>query len=233
MLDLPRGPLRLAMSIDAEDREAIFSVFSRTIVVGRKAMLRQQGDRSDLVRILQSGMALRQKTAADGSRQIVGLLMAGHLCDVSSLFFEEPDHAIETVTDCAVAVARRNDVLDLMNRRPTVTRAILARCLADAAIAREWVVNVGRRTAHQRVAHILCEIFVCNRRMDFADESTCTLPLTQEQLADAAGLSIVQVNRTLQDLRRRDVITLRHKILVVHDWQMLCSEGDFSPSYLH
>jgi CRP-like cAMP-binding protein len=233
MLDLPRGPLRLAISVDDEDRDAISSVFSRTIVVGRKAMLRRQGDRSDLVRILQSGMALRQKATADGSRQIVGILMAGHLCDVSSLFFEEPDHTIETVTDCAVAVARRNDVLDLMNRRPGVTQAFLARCLADASIAREWVVNVGRRTAHQRLAHILCEIFVCNRRMDFDDESTCALPLTQEQLADATGLSIVQVNRTLQDLRRRDVITLNHKVLVVHDWQMLCSEGDFSPSYLH
>jgi hypothetical protein len=79
----------------------------------------------------------------------------------------------------------------------------------------------------------LCEIFAYNWKLDFADDATCTFPLTQEQLADATGLTIVSVNRALQDLRRRELITLRHSLLTVHDWQGLCAEGDFSQSYHH
>nr|WP_246367544.1 Crp/Fnr family transcriptional regulator [Aurantimonas endophytica] len=231
--NLSRGPLRLALPIPDDDLDALFDVFSQTIVVGKHAFLRREGDRSDLVRILQSGVAIRHKANRQGNRQIVGILMPGHICDLSSLFFDDPDHSIETVTDCAVAVARRDEVLALMDRRPVISRAFLARSLADASIAREWVMNVGRRTGYQRVAHLLCEIFACSRNLDFADTATCIFPLTQEELVDATGLTVVYVNRALQDLRRRELITLRQNLLTVHDWQGLCAEADFSHFYLH
>ncbi|NDV85474.1 helix-turn-helix domain-containing protein [Aurantimonas aggregata] len=233
MLNFPRGPVRLALPISDEDLEALFDVFSRAIVVGKHAFLRREGERSDLVSILESGLALRHKATRDGSRQIVGILMPGHICDLSSHFFDDPDHSIETATDCAVAVARKDEVLDLMERRPAISRAFLARSLADAAIAREWVMNVGQRPGYQRVAHLLCEIFAYQQSMDFADEATCTFPLTQEQLADATGLTVVYVNRALQDLRRRKLITLGQNLLSVHDWRGLCAEAGFNLSYLH
>ncbi|NDV85239.1 helix-turn-helix domain-containing protein [Aurantimonas aggregata] len=233
MLNVDRGPVRLALPVPDEDLGALFDVFSRTIVVGKHAFLRRQGDRSDLVTILRSGVAVRHKANREGNRQIVGILMPGHICDLSSLFFDDPDHSIETVTDCAVAVARRDQVLDLMDKRPAISRAFLARSLADAAIAREWVMNVGQRPGYQRVAHLLCEIFAYRRAMDFADDATCTFPLTQEQLADATGLTVVYVNRALQDLRRKKLITLRQSLLTVHDWRGLRTEADFSASYLH
>ena len=233
MSSLSCGPLRLAILVPDEDLDALSDVFCRTLVVGKHAFLRREGDRSDLVRILQSGLGIRHKTSQQGSRQIVGILMPGHICDLSSLFFDDPDHSIETVTDCAVAVARRDQVLDLMDKRPAIARAFLARSLADASVAREWVMNVGRRTGYQRVAHLLCEISACSRNLDFADNLTCAFPLTQEELADATGLTVVYVNRALQDLRRRELISLRQNLLTVHDWQGLCAEADFSQSYLH
>ena len=177
--------------------------------------------------MLKQGMAVRFKTTSEGSRQIVGIVMPGDICDLSSIFSQVPDHSIEAVTDCEIAIARMEDMVDLMDVQPRLGLALLAHSLADATTARVWILNNGRRTARQRIAHLICEIFTGTRGITFASGDTCTFPLTQEHMADATGLSIVYVNQNLQEFRSAGLISLDNRILVIHDWEKLSAIADF------
>ena len=105
--------------------------------------------------------------------------------------------------------------------------------LIDAAVFREWVVNVGRREAYGRIAHVLCEVYVRLRAVGLVNGHAFQMPVTQAELGDATGMSTVHVNRTLQQLRGDDLITLRSGSVTVLDWERLRQAGEFDPTYLH
>ena len=105
--------------------------------------------------------------------------------------------------------------------------------LVDEAILREWVGNIGRRTASQRIAHLLCELLVRLKAVGLAEDDVYEFPLTQAELADAAGLSTVHVNRTLQELRAAGLITLKSRLLTIRDVERLKALAGFDPAYLH
>ena len=106
--------------------------------------------------------------------------------------------------------------------------------LIDAAVFREWVVNVGRRDAYARIAHVLCEIYVRLKAVGLVDGQAYQLPITQAELGDATGLSTVHVNRTLQELRGNSVIsTPKSGRVVIEDWDRLQGAGEFDVTYLH
>ncbi|MBO0903026.1 Crp/Fnr family transcriptional regulator [Jiella sonneratiae] len=207
------------------------AAFGKTIEYRRKASFVRQGEPARHILFMVAGIGVRSKTTFDGSRQIVGIVTAGQFCNLSSLVHALPDHSIEAVTDCEVALTSKAELATLMREDPGLGNFVLATAIAATAAASEWVLNVGRRPASQRIAHLLCEIFVCNRDLNRTD--SCSFPLTQEQLADATGLSVVQVNRSLQDLRSRGRIALRQRVLTIRDFDMLAEEADFDPSYLH
>lgn len=223
--------LRGLPHLDEEDTAALAALFSRRLEMRRRAMLVRQNEPCEVIKVVMDGFAVRTKSKPDGARQIVGLVTSGQFCNLASLVFDRHDHAVETVTDCEVAVARKADVAAMMRYRPSLGRFLLATSVAATAIASEWILNVGRRAAHERIAHLVCEIFVCNR--DLGRPKSCSFPLTQEQLADATGLSVVQVNRSLQRLRASGLIALRHRVLTVLDFDRLALEADFDSSYLY
>ena len=105
--------------------------------------------------------------------------------------------------------------------------------LIDGAIFREWIVNTGRRSAVSRTAHLFCELFVRAQVIGLASKDECDLDLTQTPLADATGLSIVHLNRSLQELRRRNLIEYQRGHLTIKDWPGLTKIGDFDDAYLH
>ena len=106
--------------------------------------------------------------------------------------------------------------------------------LIDAAAFREWVVNVGRRDAYARIAHVLCEVYVRLRAVSLVNGQAFEMPITQAELGDATGLSTVHVNRTLQELRGDELITTpKNGRVVIEDWDGLQKAGEFDPTYLH
>jgi CRP-like cAMP-binding protein len=131
-----------------------------------------------------------------------------------------------------VALVPKQAILALTESRPALARALWFDTLVEGAIFREWVVNVGRRNARTRIAHLLCELAV--RLQDSADpKEGYALPITQEQLADATGMTPVHTNRTIQALRKEGLISLSGGRLVVHDWRALKAAGEFTEVYLH
>jgi CRP-like cAMP-binding protein len=192
-----------------------------------------QGDRTGGVKLLLEGFACRYKVLEDGRRQVVAYFVPGDLCDLRVFILKRMDHSIGAVSASKVATLSPENVLRLTHSYPTLTRALWWSTLVEEAIAREWIVNVGQRNALERMAHLFCELLFRFRAVGLNQGMSCTLPLTQVELAETLGLSSVHVNRTLQELRRRKLITLENGVLTIQDLDALKEISLFNPDYLH
>lgn len=181
--------------------------------------------------LILEGFACRYKMLPDGTRQIVAYLVLGDFCDLHVFILKVMDHTIATLSRCTVVKISRAPILELMER-PAIARAFWWPALVDEATLREWLVNVGARTAEQRIAHLRCELLLL-QTVGLTNGDTYELPITQAELADTVGLTSVHVNRVLQRLRRDGLITLKGKNLVIPDLERLKAFSGFNPNYLH
>jgi CRP-like cAMP-binding protein len=193
----------------------------------------REGDRPHECCLLVEGIMCRHKSTPEGRRQIFSFHIAGDIPDLQSLQLKTMDHTLSTVSASRLAFIPHEDLLRLLHQHPRLSDVFWRDTLIDAAVFREWMLGIGRRPALNRCAHLLCELIVRMRAMGLTEDHAVELPLTQAELADALGLSIVHVNRTLQDLRRRGLIELGGGKLIVTDWEELKRTGEFEPLYLH
>lgn len=201
--------------------------------LGRGDDVIQEGDTPRQVNLILEGWACRYKMLEDGRRQIVAFLLPGDLCDIRMFILKQMDHAIGAVSPVTLAQIPKDMVLDLIDRHPRVSRALWWNSLVEEAIQREWTANLGQRDAVERMAHLLCELFIRLRGVGLVEGHSCELPVTQSELGDATGLSTVHVNRTLQELRARNLIVLKGKTLTIPDLEALQNAALFSANYLH
>jgi CRP-like cAMP-binding protein len=184
--------------------------------------------------VLLDGFAYRQKVTGHGSRQILAVCIPGDAIDFQNMFLDVSDHAVQLLTRSTVADIPRDALQHLVETRPAFGVAVIHAALVEASILREWVVNVGRRDARARIAHILCEFAVRLEWRGLASTASgFELPMTQEQLADATGLTSVHVNRVLKMLESDGLITRQRRMIQFVDWRSLQDTGDFSRRYLH
>jgi CRP-like cAMP-binding protein len=169
----------------------------------------------------------------DGRRQVVSVFIPGDLCDANVFMLKEMDHSIGAITRLSYAEIGPADFENLMERSPRIAQAMWWHQLVIAATQREWTTNVGRRSAYERVAHLLCELFTRLRAVGLTNDGECDFPLTQNDLADCTGLTSVHINRTLQDLRRSGMIALERRTLGIPDFDRLMDLCMFNPNYLH
>jgi CRP-like cAMP-binding protein len=192
-----------------------------------------EGDRPDRIRIILSGWLARYKTLEDGRRQIVNFVLPGDTCDAFSYLLPRLDHSICSLTTVIYSEIERDRFEALMAGDRMLAEALWCEQLVNCAIQREWAVNIGRRVALERVAHLLCEIVERLRTVGLLNGDSCGFPVTQMDLADATGLSVVHLNRTLQELRAAGLIVLRERVLSISDLDALRNAGLFNPIYLH
>jgi CRP-like cAMP-binding protein len=215
------------------DRRAIIELPWTRKVLGREAYLVREGEPTTSCTLLLQGFAFRQKLVSDGARQIISFHIPGEFLDVQNGLLEVADHNVQSLTRSVVVSVSKDALTDLMSARPNVRRSIWLDMLLDASIFREWVVNVGRRDARRRIAHLLCELVMRLQSSGQIDGPPYDFPITQEQMADATGLTAVHTNRTLQGLRKDGLIELQASKLTVLDWEGLTHAGDFTERYLH
>jgi CRP-like cAMP-binding protein len=193
----------------------------------------RDGDTPESCALLLTGFAYRYKITGDGSRQIISIHMASEFVDLQHSFLGVADTSVQTLTDTDIAVIPRGAIEALALANPPVARALWIDTLIDASIFREWVVNVGRRDSRARIAHLLCEFSLRLQAAGLASGHRYELPMTQEQLADAVGLTPVHVNRVLRHLAEDGLISRDRRHIVIEDWQRLRNVGDFNERYLH
>ena len=215
------------------DKYALLSLPIQIIQLRAGQDIVRQGDRPNRSCLLIDGFASASKLTGEGNRQITSFYISGDIPDLQSLHLRVMDITFSTMTTCRVGFIPHEALILLCATFPLLWAALWRTTLVDAAIYREWVANVGQRQAHTRMAHLLCEIVVRLRAIGLAPDDACDLPMTQTDIADAIGISVVHVNRILGRLREEGLIVFKNKRLKVLDWPGLVATGDFDATYLH
>ncbi|NIJ22936.1 Crp/Fnr family transcriptional regulator [Sphingomonas japonica] len=182
---------------------------------------------------LLSGFTIRHKFVGDGARQIVAINLPGDFVDLQHVLLETADHNVEALTACSVALIDAAALVDGAFASPAIGKALWRHSLVEASIFREWMANIGRRDGRARTAHLLCEVGVRRETAGLGARAQFELPMTQEQLGDALGLTAVHVNRSLRGLEAEGLIARTRRSVTVLDWNGLAAAADFDPAYLH
>jgi CRP-like cAMP-binding protein len=215
------------------DRNAVLALPYRLRRMEPLSHAVREGERPTRCTVLLSGYAFRHKLTGDGSRQILAIGIPGDALDFQHLFFEEADHNVQMLTKGLVAEIPMASIEELIASNAQVARAVFVSTLVEASTFREWTVNVGRRDGRSRVAHLLCEFAYPLDMHELSVDGNYELPMTQEQLADATGLTSVHVNRVLQGLQREKLIDRDRRVIRFLDRERLQDVADFNPRYLH
>jgi CRP-like cAMP-binding protein len=220
-------------SLAQADREALLGLPHNVKKLAAGAHIVRDGDTPDFCTLLLSGFAYRYKITGEGGRQIISLHCAAEFLDLQNSFLGVADHSVQMLTEGELAMIPVGLLQELALTRPAIGRALWIDTLIDASIFREWVVNVGRRDSRARVAHLLCEFSLRLEAAGLAKNHQYELPMTQEQLADAVGLTSVHVNRVLKQLGEEGLIERDRRSIVIVDWKRMREVGDFNERYLH
>jgi CRP-like cAMP-binding protein len=183
--------------------------------------------------VILDGLACREKILGSGARQITAFHISGDLCDLHTYMLKTIPDSVKAITPCRVARVSHDRLDAITSEFPRIAHLLWKSTLIDAAIYRRWLVCIGRQTALSRLCHLFCEFYLRLRVIDATDAFTCPLPLTQTDLADALGLSLVHTNKTCAQIRRRGLVTLTNRLLTIHDWDRLREIAEFDPHYLH
>lgn len=225
--------LRVANELGSVELDALKSVPITTKPVQAGVTIVKDGDRPSVCVVVVDGFVIRTKHTTGGRRQIVSIHVPGDMPDLQSLHLHVMDHNVVALSECVVGFIPHESLLVLVDTHPKIAGALWRDTLIDAAIFREWIVSLGCRNATQRMAHLISEVARRLEEVGLKKDEQFPLPMTQQDLADALGLSTVHVNRVLQAIRKNDLLELRNGIVTLGDAARLNALGDFDPAYLH
>lgn len=221
------------VTLSDADRAILERISTHTRFLGPRVDLICEGDKPDGIFLVMEGMVCRHKVRENGSRQIMAYLLPGDLGDLDVALLDTMDHTISTLSACRVVRIAPDTIAELMQHHPQIARGLRMSTLVDEATLREWLLNVGRRSAVERIAHLFCELLVRLQVVGLTDTGSYALPLTQIELAETTGLSNVHVNRSLQELRRQGLIELKSGRLTILNLPRLRKIAEFKSNYLH
>jgi CRP-like cAMP-binding protein len=220
-------------TLNDDERQALENLPMQIVVIKDKQDIVREGDSPSRSCLILSGFSCTYKVTKDGKRQIMSFGIAGDIPDLQSLHLRVLDNSIGTLSACRVGFITHEDLRSLCVRYPRIAAALWRETLIDAAIFREWMLNIGQRESYNRIAHLFCEMLVRLRAVGLTDDHACDFPMTQGELADAFGLTPVHVNRVLKQMRADGLIELKGTRLNIPSWEKLKEVGEFTPNYLH
>jgi CRP-like cAMP-binding protein len=198
--------------------------------LAKQDMIRE-GDQPGPVFVILKGWACRYKILPSGTRQIMAFLLPGDACDLHIGMLAEMDHNLQALTPCEVALIPGDSMELLLEDHPAVARAMYKSQLIDEGILRAWIVSMGRRSSVERVAHLMCELYL--RSFSISSSSEVAFPISQIIVADALGMTPVHVNRILKKLRTAGAMSLKRGNLLITDPLKLVNIAGFDDNYLH
>ncbi len=221
------------VELTAGDAAAIENATSRPRrYVARQDLIRE-GDETGPVFVLLEGWACRYKILPSGTRQIMAFLMPGDCCDLHIKLLAEMDHGIQAITTAMVATIAQPQMQAMMRDYPNIAQAMYTAQLIDEGVMRAWIVSMGRRSATERVAHLICELYLRARNIGLTGDDEFALPLSQLVLADALGMTAVHINRILKELRLTGAMALKRGSVTILDPVKLVQIAGFDENYLH
>lgn len=219
--------------LSGEDRSALFRLIANGRDYPAQADILREGEPADGILIVLKGFACRNQFRQTGARQITAYLVPGDHCHLEADLVSRMDHTVSALSACRIARIPADALRAATRQHPTLRKALRRSDRVDEATLREWIVNIGCRSAIERIAHLFCELHLRLSSVGLTTGMTCDLPLTQSEIAVTVGLSNVHVNRSLQALRRQRLIALSGKRLTILDWTRLTDLAEFNPAYLN
>jgi CRP-like cAMP-binding protein len=226
--------LGVASALPNDDVELLRSVRITVRNLAPGEDLVRAGQVSHISALVLSGMVCRYNMLGTGTRQIMSFHISGDIPDLQSLFIERMDHTVAAIGSATMGLMPHEDLERVFRKSFNLASLMWRETLIDAAIFRQWIANIGGRPALAAMAHLFCEMITRAKAVGLVNGgNSYRLTLTQQDIGDALGLSIVHVNRTIRKLRELGCIAWEPGLLTVLDWDALSEAGDFDPSYLH
>ncbi|WP_230530801.1 Crp/Fnr family transcriptional regulator [Microvirga roseola] len=216
-----------------EERQVLQQITARVVAYRPREEIVAEGSTPSHSSLILEGFATRHNHSADGKRQITAFHVPGDFADLHSFLLKRMDGGVGALTACRVAQVAHGDLREITKRYPYLTRVLWFTTLVDGAVHRAWMTTLGRMAAGERLAHFFCELRDRLETVGMTKGDSYELPITQEELGDAFGMSTVHVNRVLQELRAEGLIASHGKTLVIRDWERLKHMGQYDPGYLH
>ena len=215
-----------------EEQSAVLGLPGKVQQVRAHTDFIQQGEEVGHSCLVMEGLVGRFGENSDGKRQITCLHIPGDMADLPSVVSPKAGWGLAALTPSTILNVPHADLRRLAAKHPGVAEAFWRDCVADGSIFSEWVVNVGRRNALTRLAHLFCEMAIRCERAGQGNRHSFALPAIQSDLGNATGLTLVHINRTLRELKMRSILTTASGKVTVYDWEKLVSTGDFNDAFM-
>lgn len=219
--------------LNEKERQAILSLSGREIVIDPHRDIVSPGQLTDSSCLIVSGMAARFGQLRDGHRQITAIHIPGDMCDLYSLMLPKVEWAVQALSaPVTIVKVPHSELRNLAHEYPAVAEAFWRDCVADGAVLSQWLVNVGRRDARVRTAHLFCELGIRMEKAGLGSRVSFELPVVQSQLADALGMTPVHMNRIMRALRAEGLIVVRGRRIEIPNWAAITNAAGFDDGYL-
>lgn len=216
-----------------EERQAILSLNGREVEIEPHRDIVGPGQVTDTSCFVVSGLAARFGQLRDGRRQITAIHIPGDMCDLYSLMLPKVEWALQALSArLTIVKVPHRDLAALCRDHPGIAEAFWRDCVADGSILSQWVVNIGRRDARMRAAHLFCELGVRMEKAGLGQRTRYRLPVVQALLADVLGMTPVHMNRVIRSMREEGLMTIMGREIHVPDWAALAAAAGFEEGYL-
>lgn len=216
-----------------EEKQALLSMPMQIIDLKKNKDVVRVGDQPNQCCLVLGGFACVYKISMEGKRQIMALHVPGDIPDLQSLHLKRLDINIASISPCTLGFIQHEELHRLCEHHPRLTAVLWRETLVQSSIFREWLLNIGQRSAYARIAHVICELMLRLKAVGLTKGNTFDMPVTQAELADATGITPVHVNRVLQTMRADGLVSTEKHQITVTDWYQLQEAGEFDPLYLH
>lgn len=233
MISVHLKKLRRRIDLSPEEERVIRDSIVQTRNVRADEVLIRSGELLDSSIILLDGWLARSKDLPGGERQVTELHVAGDFADLHGFTLKRLDHDLLALSECMIGVVPHERLQEITESYPRLARIYWCSTDVDAAISRELALSLGQRSAVSRMAHLFCELYVRLSAVGRAQGDGYAFPLTQRELSECLGLTVVHANRTIQELRRRGLVELASRRVRILDRAGLEGIAEFDPTYLY
>lgn len=237
----PSAPSVLSMFIDRLSRRSDLGEDDRNAILRLPVVVEDISAGRDFVRLgapvdgaclVVDGLIGRFGQTASGKRQITAIYISGDIADLQVAVLPQTGTALHTLRATKIARIRRASLSELALHRPAIAVAFWRDCMVDASILARWTINIGRKSAQERLAHFLCEMAARHESIGRFDKGTFSMPMTQEHYGDVLGLTSVHVNRSFKALRDAGLIGVEGRTITILEKEALGRLADFDRTYL-
>jgi CRP-like cAMP-binding protein len=231
--DLLINHLKQIGHLDDDDQNALREMKGELRDVSRGDSILSVGEHPRHVVAVVSGLLHRCTVSGQGRRQIHSFYLPTDTPSMETLHIPVMDNTLVAAASGRIALVTHGEIRGVFDRRPRVRDLCWRETLVQASIIRAWLMRNSQMLAHAQMAHLFCELLARATASGLTDRTSFGLPIKQDDLADALGMTVTQANRTLQVLRATRAVEFRNGVLSVFDPDQLMSIAEFDPKYLH